>query len=202
MYETAPYSPAGAEKGGTRPQRLERVSAKTLLAECCRFYAECYNSGELSSLVSGMEQLDEGASLTLTSHALQLAMLFLNDWVFAQEPKTVRDVVKFLTSERTLRILVASGTSWEEDRLALPEKSGRREFAAKVKATFLSTEEAAFLNRLGMVLRLNLDLSERWLVWKEISSPGPNGLFTGLICWALSRSRRRKTTRINKYLWR
>ncbi len=102
LYETAPYSPPGAEKGGTRPQRFDALARRPYWLNVARFYAGCYNSGELSSLVSGLEQLDETGDSALRSHALQLAVLFLNDWVFAQEPKTVRDVVKFLTSERNL----------------------------------------------------------------------------------------------------
>jgi hypothetical protein len=145
-----------------------------------RFYAGCYNSGELSSLVSGLEQLEEGASLTLSVHALQLGVLFLNDWVFAQEPKTVRDVVGFLTSERNLRRLIASRASWEEDRLALPEKSGRRELAAAAKASFLAASEAAYLIRLGLVLRLNLGLTGRWQIWKEVRARGDSAFFHAL----------------------
>ena len=177
LYETTPYSPAGAEKGGTRPQRFDALARRPYWLNVARFYAGCYNSGELSSLVSGLEQLQEGANLTLSSHALQLAVLFLNDWVFAQEPKTVRDVVRFLTSKKNLRLLIASRASWEEDRLALPEKSGRRELAAEARASFLAASEAAYLSRLGMLIRLNLSLGERWKIWQEVRDRGDDALF-------------------------
>jgi len=180
LYETAPYSPTGAEKGGTLPQRFDALARRPYWLNVARFYAGCYNSGELSSLVSGLEQLEEGASLSLSIHALQLAVLFLNDWVFAQEPKTVRDVVGFLTSGRNLRLLIASRASWEEERLALPEKCGRRELAARAKVSFLAAFEAGYLSRLGLVLRLNLSLTERWQIWKEVRARGDSALFHAL----------------------
>lgn len=45
LYETAPYSPAGAEKGGTRPQRFDALARRPYWLNVARFYAGCYNSG-------------------------------------------------------------------------------------------------------------------------------------------------------------
>ena len=47
LYVTAPYSPAGAEKGGTRPQRFDALARRPYWLNVARFYAGCYNSGEL-----------------------------------------------------------------------------------------------------------------------------------------------------------
>lgn len=172
LYETAPYSPPGAEKGGTRPQRFDALARRPYWLNVARFYAGCYNSGELSSLISGLEALEEGADLTLRSHALQLAVLLLNDWVFSQEPKTVRDVVDFLTRDVNFRVLVASRSTWDEDRLRLPEKCGRKEISSKVRAKFIEVEDHVYLNRLGLVLRLNMPFGERWALWENLRSCG------------------------------
>jgi hypothetical protein len=167
LYETAPYSPPGDEKGGTRTQRFDALARRPYWLNVTRFYAGCYNSGELASLVSGLELLGEAHSLPLTNHALQLATLFLTDWVFSQEPKTVRDIVAFITEDKNLRVLVSGRSSWEDNRLTLPEKSGRKEFVTRIQALFKAVTECDYLKRLGLLLRLNLSSEERWAFWVE-----------------------------------
>lgn len=172
LYETAPYSPPGNEKGGTRPQRFDALARRPYWLNVARFYAGCYNSGELSSLVSGLEVLQEESSLALRSHSIQLAILFLNDWVFSQEPKTVRDVTSFVSNDANLRVLMASGASWEENRLALPEKCGRSELIRNLEAAFVTETDPDFLARIGMCLQLNTSLSHRRAFWSSLRSSG------------------------------
>jgi hypothetical protein len=170
LYETAPYSPPGAEKGGTRPQRFDALARRPYWLNVTRFYAGCYNSGELASLVSGLEVLQEDAPLALQSHALQLAVLFLADWVFSQEPKTVRDVVDFLVADdSSLRVLLSSRESWEDARLTFPEKSGRKEICVRLREKFLLSQDDDLLSRIGLVLRWNMPSDERWTLWREVS---------------------------------
>lgn len=177
LYETAPYSPPGAERGGTRPQRFDALVRRPYWLNVARFYAGCYSAGELASLVSGLKHVGDDTNHNLVSHVQQLSLLFLNDWVFSQEPRTVRDVISFLTSDETLRLLLANRASWEDDRLLLPEKSGRKELVERTREVFLATSEAAYLGRLGLLLRLNLDLSERWLIWEQVRATGDIGFF-------------------------
>ncbi|WP_153002644.1 NACHT domain-containing protein [Sphingomonas endophytica] len=177
LYETAPYSPPGAEKGGTRPQRFDAIARRPYWLNVTRFYAGCYNSGELSSLVAGLRYLAEGADLATKSHVLQLATLFVNDWVFSQEPRTVRDVVSFLTEGENLKLVVSSRSSWDEDRLTFPEKAGRREFANSVTRAFEETDDRAYQSRLGFVLRRNATYRDRWTIWEHSRQAGMDGLF-------------------------
>ncbi len=177
LYETAPYSPPGAEKGGTRPQRFNALARRPYWLNVARFYAGCYNSGELASLLSGLQQLEETDNPALTRHALQLGLLLLNDWVFSQEPRTIRDVIAFLTSKNNLRTLIANSSSWDDDRLALPEKCGRKDFVSKVRDAFDASTEAAYLTRLGVVLTSNCNWRERWSIWLSLREKGEHALF-------------------------
>jgi hypothetical protein len=172
LYETAPYSPPGAERGGARPQRFDALARRPYWLNVARFYSGCYNSGELSSLVSGLEQIAETGDLRLVDHSVQLAILLVNDWVFAQEPKTVRDVVEFIASPKHLRTALASPISWQEERLVFPERSGRKELAARVTSEFIGASEISYRRRAGMVLRVNLGLDDRWRIWQNLRDAG------------------------------
>jgi len=175
LYETAPYSPAGNEKGGTRPQRFYALARRPYWLNVARFYAGCYNSGELSSLVSALIHLSEKANLAVSSHIVQLALLFVNDWVFSQEPRTVKEVINFITTETNLRILASSRTSFEDERLSLPEKSGRAELVSKVTDAYLTVSDHAYKAKLGLILRLNADATDRWNIWRQIREKGNDG---------------------------
>ena len=62
--------------------------------------------------------------------------------------------------------------SWEDDRLTLPEKTGRKELVAKTIAAFLSETEPSYLGRLGLVLRDNLSPRDRWGIWQTVRKRG------------------------------
>src|SRR5205823_2547521 len=53
LYDTAPYSPPGAQRRGTLPERFDAIARNFYWLNVARFYAGCYNSGELASLLMG-----------------------------------------------------------------------------------------------------------------------------------------------------
>ncbi len=169
LYETAPYSPPGAERHGTKPERFAGLARRPYWSNVIRFYAGCYSSGELLSLVDGLEDLAESPDFSLRIHAMQLSVLFLADYVFAQEPKTVRKVVELITRGENLRYLVANRSAWEEGRLSLPENCGRTEMTAVAYAEFGEQTHIGYLLRVGALLRLNSPLGERWAFWRKLT---------------------------------
>lgn len=176
LYETSPYSPPGAERGGTKPDIFRALAQRPYWSNVARFYAGCYSSGELASLVSGLEELIEGRrddQPEVASHAIQLAILFLNDWVFSQEPKSVRDVVRMITSSGNIYLLLASKSSWDERRVYLPEKCGRDELVCQAAKLFLAVNEIEFVTRLGRLIRANSDIDYRWNLLSSISNDNP-----------------------------
>lgn len=58
LYDTAPYSPSGAQRRGTLPDRFDAIARNFYWLNVTRFYAGCYSSGELASLLSGLEDLE------------------------------------------------------------------------------------------------------------------------------------------------
>jgi len=168
LYETAPYSPVGAERHGTKPERFSALAQRPYWANVLRFYSGCYSSGELSSLVNGLEELYENTSLALRFHALQLAVILLGDYVFAQEPRTVKRVVNFITRDESFKYLLANTSVWEENRFSFPDKCGRAEIFERATEKFLIAENLDCLLRLGRVCRMNSTYEERWKFWQSL----------------------------------
>ncbi len=83
LYDTAPYSPPGAERRGTRPERFAAIAKNPYWFNVARFYAGCYSKGELASLVDGLDDLATSDGYKFTNHPHTLAATLLADWVFA-----------------------------------------------------------------------------------------------------------------------
>lgn len=93
LYNTAPYSPPGAEKSGTLPDRFEALSRDFFWQNVTRFYAGCYSAGELPSLVESLRALSADSAFSLTGYPQELAAALLSDWTFAQYPRQMETVV-------------------------------------------------------------------------------------------------------------
>ncbi len=133
LYETAQYSPVGEAKNGTLPDRFDAISRNFYWLNVTRFYAGCYNKGELPSLVDRLEELSKDENFKLTRHPQELAATLLSDWVFAQHPKSMRALVALLLDGVGLRNMLL-GTSRRVRRqasLVLPKGSGKEELINK-----------------------------------------------------------------------
>lgn len=177
LYETAPYSPVGSEKTGTKPERFDVIARNFYWLNVTRFYAGCYSRGELSSLAEALEELVSDAQFGGISYPPQLATMLLADWVFAQQPNTVRRVVAMLTSPWQFRSLLAlryrprSATSLE-----LPEKCGRRELLDFCQTAFRSAKPSDARLSVGRLIRDNSDRFERLAFWESLRPSRPDGL--------------------------
>ena len=111
LYETAPYSPTGDERRGTRSDRWRALSRNFYWLNVARFYAGCYSEGELASLVDDLRALSNDEAFRSTSHPQLLTATLLGDWVFSQRPRAIEGAVDLLLEPRGLRMLVAGAGS-------------------------------------------------------------------------------------------
>lgn len=93
LYQTAPYSPAGKEKPGTKPERFSAIARNFYWNNVVRFYAGCFDKGELPMLVDELKELQNDDLLKHTNYPRLLTSQLLSDWVFTQYPKYLKDVV-------------------------------------------------------------------------------------------------------------
>jgi hypothetical protein len=129
LYETAPYSPAGRERKGTRPDRFDALARDFYWLNVARFYSGFFSKGELPSLVDRIEVLLVEEPFSHTSHPLVLAAMLLADWVFSQHPKSVATLVGLLLRGSGLRAVAAAmgPRARPNATLVLPKSSGRDE---------------------------------------------------------------------------
>ena len=135
LYETAPYSPPGRERRGTRSDRWGALARNYYWLNVARFYAGCYSEGELASLVDELHVLTSDDVFGFTSHPQLLTATLLRDWVFSQRPRATQEAVNLILEPRGLRRLVAgagSGLRHVED-VVVRDSVGRRRLIAACK---------------------------------------------------------------------
>ncbi len=170
LYETAPYSPAGDERRGTRSDRWRALSRNYYWLNVARFYAGCYSEGELASLVDDLRALSNDEDFSCTSHPQLLTATLLGDWVFSQRPRAIQAAVDLLLEPRGLRMLVAgagSGLRQGED-VIVRDPVGRQRLIAACKELISPTQPIEqVIDVIRSVLRPNSDPGELLDWWIE-----------------------------------
>ncbi|MGW0287681.1 hypothetical protein ACWDXT_31820 [Streptomyces sp. NPDC003236] len=129
LYETAPYSPVGSPRSGTKDERFDAIARNTYWQNVTRFYAGCFSKGELPSLVDRLEVLCTDVDLGLTSHPRALAATLVADWVFSQNARSLKKVIDLILDRDGYRSLLGDeriGAAGRES-FTLPEGCGRGE---------------------------------------------------------------------------
>jgi hypothetical protein len=132
LYYTAPQSSPGKEKPGSKPDRFDAIARNFYWLNVTRFYAGCYSKGELPSLVERLEELAFEDGFRNIAHPRMLAATLLADWVFAQNPKSVQELVQLLFDRVGLTYFASDTNARRRDLgtpgdLVLPPKCGRDE---------------------------------------------------------------------------
>ena len=176
LYETAPYSPPGSERKGTKPDLFKAIAGNFYWLNVTRFYAGCYSSGELASLVDGIEELGELSDLGKTSHPRGLALTLLSDWVFLQQPHAARRVGMFILSEPGLKQYLSSATNMRSPRpLSAPEGSGRRALVEGVIQLLQKARETDYQMALTWFLGANTSTEQAYEYWCQLENACPSG---------------------------
>ncbi|MFJ2751516.1 NACHT domain-containing protein [Streptomyces sp. NPDC087297] len=129
LYETAPYSPVGSPRAGTKDERFDAVARNTYWLNVTRFYAGCFSKGELPSLVDRLEVLASDVDLGLTSHPRSLAATLVADWVFSQNARSLKKVIDLILDKDGYRSLLGDERYSQSggEPLSLPDGCGRVE---------------------------------------------------------------------------
>lgn len=129
LYQTAPYSPAGKEKTGTKPERFSAIARDFYWNNVVRFYAGCFDKGELPMLVDELKELQNDEFLQYTNYPRLLTSQLLSDWVFTQYPKYLKDVVKIILDGINISGIVNQNKRFYggDEPIMLPNECGRVE---------------------------------------------------------------------------
>ena len=166
LYDTAPYSPAGAEQPGTLPERFEALAVDPFWQNVTRFYAGCYSQGELPSLISSLRSLSRREEYKNTCYPQSLAVTLLSDYTFAQYPFIVEDVVDFVLNSVDLRVMVAQEQYTRRgDSLYVPKGSGNRELLDRCFSELRQRAPVDYSQLLLEIITNNSDREERRSRW-------------------------------------
>jgi hypothetical protein len=129
LYEDAPHSSVGNPRPGTIDERFDAIARNTYWQNVTRFYAGCFSKGELPALVDRLQVLCDEGDLALTAYPRALAATLAADWVFSQNPRSLKKVIELVLANDGYRSLIGShpmSTPRSED-LILPDGCGRLE---------------------------------------------------------------------------
>lgn len=186
LYCTAPYSPAGNEMRGTLPDRFDALCRDFYWLNVTRFYSGCYSKGELPSLVERLEELSRSDGYRDTSHPRVLAATLLADWVFAQHPKAMRQVVGMILDGIGLTYITSGGPAYRRDEpLVLPKSSGSEELVERCFGLLAEKPAFDFAWMLLELIRANAGRETINARWLEIVSSKSGGDRTAWINYGM-----------------
>jgi hypothetical protein len=94
LHETAPYSPVGQERCGTKPDRFAGVAPNPYWMNVSRFFAGFFSKGELLDLAQIVCDLILLPENRRNTYPRSLAVALLQDWVFSQSPRATELVTR------------------------------------------------------------------------------------------------------------
>jgi hypothetical protein len=171
LYQTAPYSPPGGERRGTKPERFDALARNFYWLNVTRFFCGCFSSGELSSLADSLVELGKSQDYRLLAHPRRLSLMLLGDWVFNQEPLAARRVAHALFDQPGLKILLSTGPR-APLAMVLPEQCGREILEQKANELLkapLPPEDRRALLEIARTNTSPAQVVEAWKARKPLS---------------------------------
>jgi hypothetical protein len=132
LFETSPYGahlPAGAR--GDRAHRFEAMAVNPFWTNVVRFYAGCWNSGEIPALVLSLREIIETGTVAQAIQARRVGIVLLNDWVFSSKKFAQKELIDLLFDDVGLA-LVSDGQFDDGRSLELDVACGQSELRSKL----------------------------------------------------------------------
>jgi len=165
LFKTSPYSPPGAEKPGTKPERFEAISHNFYWQNVLRFFAGCFDVGELPMITQKLKELVEDDLIKFTNYPYILASQLLSDYVFSQSPLNQNDVIKIIIEGiNTGSILNPDGRRSNYELISLPSACGRNELVTTCFNQLKKFPKSDYAFELiGLIVNNSCETVERWV---------------------------------------
>lgn len=164
LYKTKPYSPVGSEKLGTLPERFDAISHNFYWQNVVRFFAGCFDKGELSMLIQKLRELVDDDILKYTNYPRIITSQLLSDYVFSQYPLLLKDVIRIIIDGINIgNIINQKEISSHNENIVLPIECGRTELineCFKQLSTFPASDYAYEL--IGLIKNNPDKIVEKW----------------------------------------
>lgn len=165
LFITAPYSPPGAEKPGTKPERFEAISRNFYWQNVLRFFAGCFDVGELPMITQKLKELANDNLIKFTNYPYILASQLLSDYVFSQSPLDQKDVIEIIIEGiNNGRILNQVGVRYTNELISLPNGCGRDELVTACFNQLKKFPPSDYVSELiGLIVNNSCKTVERWV---------------------------------------
>jgi hypothetical protein len=164
LYEDAPHSSVGNPQPGTIDERFSTIAKNAYWQNVARFYAGCFRKAELPALVERLQELCEDGDLALTAYPRELAATLCADWVFSQNPRSLKSAVELVLSNDGYRSLFGSDVA-AASPFILPEGCGRVELIDRCFEVLQNTKHSDVRFRVARLAQTNSPLTERVERW-------------------------------------
>lgn len=192
LYDTAPHSSVGNPQPGTIDERFDAIARSTYWQNVTRFYAGCFSKGELPALVDRLEVLCEDGDIALTAYPRTLASTLAADWVFSQNARSLKRVIRLILADDGYRSLFRTGAvTLRSGELVLPDGCGRIELLDRCFEVMKQDHQTDVRVSLAQLANANSQLDEREKRWranipmvsdvKSVSAWLNDGHFTGAL---------------------
>jgi len=184
LYNTAPYSPAGAERSGTIAERFDALSRNFYWQNVLRFFAGCFSKGELPMLIHKLLELQNDDILKYTNYPRILTSQLLSDYVFTQYPLLLNSVVKIiLDGINIVNVLNQDNINFNTEPIVLPTECGREEI---VKECFIQLKSFPSNDYASELIEIIVNNNYRTLeIWQSSIDEFENSDLTEWLRYAL-----------------
>jgi len=126
LYDTAPYSPPGKERTGTKPDRFDAIAKNHYWLNVVRFFCGCFSKGELLDLADRVKDLINDSNVGKTRHPILLSAMLLSDSVFAQSPRASAELLDTILTRPGLRRLIPVNSRYGREESARISSAGSK----------------------------------------------------------------------------
>ncbi|MGE8451373.1 MAG: NACHT domain-containing protein [Pseudomonadales bacterium] len=168
LYDTAPQVPASKGIKGSKPERFDALARNFYWLNVTRFYAGCYSSGELSSLVDGIDELYEDPSYECLGYLADLSLTLINDHVLSLHPRLVLRILSRMLVGPSFPVLILERRHLYSPRhISVPLEAGR---SLLLEYSVNKIEKAQKYDELSVASRIalgNEKLEQVLVYWKS-----------------------------------
>lgn len=156
LYRTSPYSPAGASKSGSLPDRFKAIAKNYYWQNVARFFGGCFDRAQLAMLVDEIKDLVDDPYLRFTNYPRLLMAQLLSDWVFTQYPKYLGPAVKIIIDGlNSHRILNSEFGYSYRDAISVPKECGGKEIEEECFRQLATFPKKDYVEELISLIRSN-----------------------------------------------
>lgn len=155
LYDRAPVGTFRQRPLDDRSERLLAMAQNPYWMNVLRFYAGCYSTGELGSLMLSLKQLICDKNFIISFQARRLAAALLGDWVFRSSKFIQNELITLVFDKVGVYLAAAGLLNLETDVYSLHRDCGSESLKECIAACYLGDMDSEYLRVLDEFFKAN-----------------------------------------------